>query len=368
MTSGRRLTTDVVGRAPEASVIHDPDRWDAFVAAAGGGLAQTWGWGEAKTEAGWSPVRVGVSAAGETVGGAQILMRGVGRFGRIGYLDGGPLLVAGRAEVAPRLLEAIEAQCRHHRIRALTVDPPAGSPIDDAALAAAGYVPSRVKTSLGATVRVDLTRPEAEILAGMKSKTRYNIRKGQRAGIEVRRGGAADLAIFRGLLQRTADRQGFVAPDEAYLTALWDRLAPAGRLVMFLAEVDGEAVAAILVAADGDAAVYKRGAWDGRHGSAHPNEVLHWEAISWARDSGFSWYDFDGIEREVAEALLAGEETEGIQSVTRFKLGFGGIVVLLPRSSTLVPNRMLRLGYRLVLPRLLRLRAFRRVIRSLRSR
>lgn len=369
MPSGGGAINDVVGSSsrPVASEAGSAEDWDEFVVASGGPLAQTWAWGEIKRESGWSPVRVAVSDSGRIVGGAQILVRQVSALGSIGYLDGGPLALDATSTVVAATLDAIESACRAHHVRALSVDPPEDESVDRAFLESAGYFLSQIKTSLGATVRVPLG-DEDDMLSAMKSKTRYNIRKGLRSGVAIRRGDASDLGIFHRLLESTAERNGFIAPSSSYLEAMWSQLAPLGRLAMFLADVEGETVGATLVTAFGDTVVYKRGAWDGRHGRAHPNEVLHWEAMRWARDSGFEWYDFDGIEREVAEALVAGEDPEALESVTRFKLGFGGQVVLLPTSLTLVPNAVLRAGYRVGLPWLLRFRSFRRLIRTLRSR
>lgn len=364
----RRATTDDVDGYRTDTEVGSAAEWDRLVTDAGGGLAQTWDWGELKRQSNWSPIRIGVRERGRLIGGAQILVRRVNGFGSIGYIDGGPLAIIEGSSIREVLLDLIAATCRAHRARALIVDPPEDTIFDRSTFEAAGYLASQVKTSLGATVRVDLRRPEEELLAAMKSKTRYNVRKGQRSGVEVRVGTAADIPRLHTLLSSTAERQGFVAPSVEYLTEMWQRLAPLGRVSTFLADVEGETVAGILVTALGDTATYKRGAWDGRHGNAHPNEVLHWEAMRWARDSGFAWYDFDGIEREVAETLMAGDDPGELETVTRFKLGFGGDAVLLPRSVTMVPSRLLRIGYRYALPRLLRIRRFKILLRNLRSR
>lgn len=366
---GRGGVADVLGHGVDlaAGEVSAADDWDRLVSNAGGGLSQTWDWGELKRESDWSPIRLAVGDRNGPAGCAQILVRRLGRLGAIGYLDGGPL-VSSDEEIARALLREIERTCRRHGVRALVVDPPEGSPLDESVLTAAGYHPSHVKTALGATLRVDLRQSEDQLMSSMKSKTRYNVRKGLRSGVEIRSGTADDLQTLHPLLVSTAERQGFVAPGEAYLEEMWGRLADSGRMVTFFADVDGETVAAILVTAFGDIAFYKRGAWNGRHGPAHPNEVLHWEAMRWAKRTGFTWYDFDGIERDVAESLIAGEDPGDLTSVTRFKLGFGGDVVLQPRSMILIPNPVARVGYRLAAPRLLRIPAVKRVIRRLRSR
>jgi lipid II:glycine glycyltransferase (peptidoglycan interpeptide bridge formation enzyme) len=363
-------TADVLGPDDDVAVgeVSTPQAWDRLVVDAGGGLSQTWDWGELKRQSDWSPIRLTVEDRRGNAGCAQILLRRLGRLGTIGYLDGGPLVPPAADAVASALLSEIERACRRHRVRALIVDPPEASPLDESRLIADGYLPSHVKTALGATLRVDLRQSDDQIMSDMKSKTRYNIRKGLRSGVKVRSGSEDDLGTLHRLLVSTAERQGFVAPTQAYLGEMWGRLADSGRMATFFAEVDGETVAGILVTAYGEVAFYKRGAWNGRQGGAHPNEVLHWEAMRWAKQKGFTWYDFDGIERDVAESLSSGEDPGELTSVTRFKLGFGGVVVLHPRSMILIPNPVARVSYRLAVPRLLRVTAVKRLIKRLRSR
>jgi lipid II:glycine glycyltransferase (peptidoglycan interpeptide bridge formation enzyme) len=215
---------------------------------------------------------------------------------------------------------------------------------------------------------VDLTKTEDEILAGMHKTTRYNVRKGKRAGTVVRVGGADDLSMVAGLFGATAGRQGFVAADERYLRAFYDVLHPLGQCVILIAEVDGAPVSAMLGIVFGDRFVFKRAGWSGTDRDARPNEVLHWEAMQWAKAAGLRRYDFDGIEPDVARAIATGVEGPVATHVTRFKLGFGGEVVLLPDSLSYLPNRALRLGYTQLFPRVKRLRVVKQALKRLRAR
>jgi lipid II:glycine glycyltransferase (peptidoglycan interpeptide bridge formation enzyme) len=91
------------------------------------------------------------------------------------------------------------------------------------------------------------------------------------------------------------------------------------------------------VIAFGDTVSYKRGAWSGDQGQRHPNELLHWTAMRWAKQQGYRYYDFEGIDT----AWPSG----GTRSVSSFKLGFGGDVVQSPGPYELVTNPMLRRAY-----------------------
>ena len=345
--------------------------WDAFVVQAGGRHAQTAAWARVKAATGWTAERVEVWKGDTIVAGAQIVSRRLRVIGRVGYLDGGPVVDAATDTddaVVDEVVDAVVALCRRSRLRNLIVDPPAEADRLVDRMRMSGFVPSEVKTVLAATLVVDLTRSEAEILAGMRSSTRRNIRKGERAGTVVRRGGRDDLPVIGELFSATARRQGFVAADQDYLNALYDELDPLGQCVVMLAEADGVPVSAMLGIVFGDRIVYKRGGWSGTHGDWRPNEVMHWTAMQWAKHEGLRRYDFDGIEPAVARALVAGTDGPEATHVTRFKLGFGGDVVLLPDSLALVPNRLMRFGYTTVFPRIKRLRVVKRAIKQLRSR
>jgi lipid II:glycine glycyltransferase (peptidoglycan interpeptide bridge formation enzyme) len=342
------------------------DEWDAVVEAAGARHAQTAAWGRVKAATDWRAERVEVRRDGRIVAGAQVLSRRLPVLGRLGYLDGGPVVVDPFA--ADAVADAVVAQCRRARIRNLVVDLPEGAEAMVDPLRRRGFVPSQVKTALAATLVVDLTQSEEEILAAMRSSTRRNIRKGERAGTVVRRGGPDDLPVVAELFGATADRQGFIAADERYLRTLYDELDPRGQCVLMIAEAEGAPVSAMLGIVFGDRIVYKRGGWSGTHGDARPNEVMHWAAMQWAKAAGLRRYDFDGIEPAVARAIAHGTQGPEPTHVTRFKLGFGGEVVLLPDSLAYLPNRVVRLGYTRVFPRVRRLKVVKRGLKRLRSR
>lgn len=352
---------------PTVSEEVEESEWDAFVSRAGGRLAQTAGWGDVKASQGWEPIRIGVREDGRMVAGAQILVRGYPVLGSIGYLDRGPLTVSDDAALSMSVLDAVEQVCRRGRVRVLAVDPPPGRPSLLEAMALRGYGPAQVKTALAATTEVDLTQDEDEIMARMKSKTRHNIRRGIRAGINVERMGPEGLDAFMRILTATAARQGFFPPERSYFTGLFGRLSSLDRVHLFVADFEGNAVSAILLTAFGDRVVYKRGGWDGSHGDKRPNDVLHWRAIQWAKAAGFTRYDFDGIEPDVAHLVLEGKDLPRMENVTRFKLGFGGDVALLPESLSYVPSRLFRFGYQRIYPRLSKSKFVKRTIKRLRA-
>lgn len=342
----------------------DHRTWDEFVTAhPAGSQAQSSGWGDYQATRGWIVVRHVARRDDDIAGVVQALERRVPGVGVIRYVDRGPLGID--AAAVEELASKVARPPGSRRARVVIADPPdeAGS----AALGTIGYLPANVKLTLAATTRIDLSGTDDEILAAMKSKTRYNVRKGVRAGVTVREGGVDDIAAFHAMLEDTGRRQRFAATSRSQLEQLLAILGPRGEAVLLLAEHEGDMLAGILLTAFGDRATYKRGAWSGRDAALHPNEVLHWEAMRWARRHRLRWYDFDGVDPAVAAEIERGGalSAKAEQSVTRFKLGFGGGVVPLPPTLVLIPNPVGRLVHDRILPRARRYRPVKRALRRL---
>jgi lipid II:glycine glycyltransferase (peptidoglycan interpeptide bridge formation enzyme) len=110
---------------------------------------------------------------------------------------------------------------------------------------------------------------------------------------------------------------------------MWHTFAPRDKARLFVAEHEGEALASLFIIGFAGTATYRFGGWSGLKKSVPPNELLHWTAMNWARERGYRHYDFGDIYPEMALAALSGN-LEEMNGVTKFKLNFGGEVVLFP--------------------------------------
>jgi lipid II:glycine glycyltransferase (peptidoglycan interpeptide bridge formation enzyme) len=169
-------------------------------------------------------------------------------------------------------------------------------------------------------------------------------------------------------MQTTAERQGRAESVSVYKDLECHK--GEAQFCLLVAEDEFGPIAAVILLVFGDTVVYKRGAWSGRSGNLHPNEALHWAAIRWAKALGLRFYDFDGIDRRSAEALQAGPPIpeHAMNSPVRFKVGFGGDVILNPPTLAYFPNAVLRFGSKRVLHLLSRSPALRRVVARVRRR
>jgi peptidoglycan pentaglycine glycine transferase (the first glycine) len=333
----------------------DDRDWDAFLAGTpGGDHAQTSLWAALKATVGWTVARVVASRGGEIVGGAQMLLRALPLAGAVGYVPRGPLCALDDPALARAVVDALRGAARARGVRYLIVQPPLDGHAVARALVAGGFRPTWLEPQPAHAVLIDLSQSLDGLLGQMKGKTRYNLRLGQRRGIAVREGGAEDLDTFYRLLVATGQRQRFPVQSREHFAEMWRLFAPPGHLKLFLAEHEGEAISAALTIPFGDTVTYKRGAWSGRQGNVHANEVLHWAAIGWARAHGYRYYDLEGIDAQTARRVASGEVEVGAgpRSVTAFKLGFGGKVVLSPGNYDYVSNPLLRQVYAALAPRL----------------
>jgi peptidoglycan pentaglycine glycine transferase (the first glycine) len=315
----------------------DSKTWNSFVAASPAGhLLQSWQWGQLKAAFGWQAVRVGVEDGESLVAGAQVLFRSLPLsfpYLSIAYVPKGPILDFGNQGILEALLSAIYRLARQKRAFLLKIEPELPhSPAVVRQLQAFGFRPSQQTIQPRSTIHIDLRADLDEILARMKSKTRYNVRLAGRKGVLVREGIADDLPIFYRLIEMTGRRDGFTVHGQGYYETAYRLFVPSGLARLFLATYHDKVIAGLMVFAFGQRAWYMYGASSGRERNRMPNHLLQWEAIRWAREQGCLTYDLWGIPDEVGKEPEKYKRTVtdrqgGLWGIYRFKQGFGGQVV-----------------------------------------
>ncbi len=347
----------------------DAPAWDrALLALPNPHILQSWAWGEFKARHGWQATRLLFHEGGRTVAAASVLERRLPHLpASVLYVPKGPALDWSSTGPAEKVLAELEALARQRRALLLKIDPdlyypdeappfcsrPANAPQVACLLAARGWRFSREQVQFRNTLLLDLTRSEEDLLATMKQKTRYNLRLAMRRGVTVRQGTDAELELFYRLYAETARRDGFPIRPPDYYHDAWGSFLKAGHALLLLAEVEGEAVAGLLLFLFGPTAWYMYGASADRHRERMPNYLLQWEAIRRARALGCTLYDLWGAPDTLAEA-------DPMWGVMRFKLGLGG---QLARGLGAWDFPVSRVGYRLytaILPRYLGWRRGRR--------
>lgn len=181
-----------------------------------------------------------------------------------------------------------------------------------------------------ATLVIDLSLSEEEILRQMKPKGRYNIRVAEKNGVRVVRydtwdeEAKRDFEIFYKILKNTASRDGFHCHPKLFYEVFLEFFS-ARKIVSFFAAktnsgVHGKVVGGILVVWYGDTATYYYGASDHQYRNFMASYLLQWEALKEAKKRGMKFYDFFGIAPE-------GRKNHPWAGVTEFKKKFGGKIV-----------------------------------------
>jgi peptidoglycan pentaglycine glycine transferase (the first glycine) len=317
--------------------------WDARIARLPNAhLLQTWEWAQVKAPLGWVPMPFVWDGAAAMVLKRQVLRRGFAARLCILYVPKGPLFDAADAASQRQVLDDLQAFSRQQGAIELKIDPDVvlgwglpggGSARENAsghafesALSQRGWQPSGEQIQFRNTVLIDLRPSEEELLRRMKQKTRYNVRLAEKKGVRIRVGTRDDLPALYRMYAETSVRDGFVIRPESYYRAVWetfmstppDGLAPCAEPL--IAEVDGQAVAAIFLFYFAGRAYYLNGMSREAHRELMPNHLLQWEAMKRGRARGCTAYDLWGAPDQF-------DESDSMWGVFRFKEGLGGEVL-----------------------------------------
>jgi lipid II:glycine glycyltransferase (peptidoglycan interpeptide bridge formation enzyme) len=246
-----------------------------------------------------------------------------GRFPRYVYVPHGPTAMSAAA-MTDALGDAMTA-ARERSLDFVRTEP-AGD-IASVALAAAGGQPSRPIQPVWTWV-LDLTPDEAVLRRGLSAGHRGAINAAARRGLTIRSSrDPADIEIFLGLQERTAAAGRFRGQEASYHRAVATTLMPLHAAALYIAEAEGDAVAAALCFDFGGTRYYA-------HAVSNPDTgrklqaaaPLVWQMILDARDLGARHFDFWGI-TPVSESTSSGGERHPWHGFSQFKRSFGGEAV-----------------------------------------
>lgn len=311
----------------------DRAAWEQFVRQHGT-LPQSAAWGAYKQATGWRVVRKLGWNDDAVVGGVQMLVKPLLGL-HVGIVREGALVSDEQTGIA--LMRKVMEE-----VSLLVWQPPQDMIFSAETIDYLDFQPNPIKIIPRATVVCDLTQSEEMLLANMRKKTRYWVRRSTREGVTVRRGARGDLPIFFDLHKRSAEQLNYTPTPYATYAAMWEHLTD--HLQLFVATVNGEAVAAQLLTAFGDTVTTKRIGWKREFADFRPIYALDWAAMRWAKQNGYRHYDFDGIDHAAAHALLAGDDLpdQFLQTPTFYKIGFGGNVQLCRPTYLYTRNPILR--------------------------
>ncbi len=303
------------------------EQWNDWLqeAPGGGHIYQSYEWGEFKRTIGWRPIRLVLERQGAIVGAGQFLAWNTpGVPGCLLYCTKGPWLPWDDEQAVRTFFAGVRTVARRENAHTVKIEPEvlekqAGV---KAVLADIGFEKFRWDLQFKTTMLVDLTPSEEELLAAMKSKTRYNTRLGAKKGVRIVEDNSMEAREeFHTMMELTAQRDGFFKRPHDYLFACWQAMYDADRAHLFLAVHEGQMLAGILVFTFGHKYWYTVGASTDEKRNLMPTYQLQWEVMRWAKEQGITFYDMVAIPNP--ENL---NEEDSMYGLYRFKAGFGGRV------------------------------------------
>lgn len=303
-------------------------KWDRWLRGSPGGghVHQSYAWGEFKRTLGWEPVYLVLERNDEVVGlGLFLSYNTLPVPGRLWYCTKGPWLPYDDEEAVRAFFEGVRVAARRAGVHTVKIEPELPEERADmkALITSAGFRKARWDLNQRATMVVDLSPPEVEVLGNMRGETRRSIRASAKKGVEVVEPPFEEaFEAFYRLFHVTAERTGLtIRRSREYLGDLMRSMIEADQGRFFVARHEGEPLAVAYVFAFGEKLWYIFGASGNEKRNLRPTYLLQWEAMRWARERGITYYDMVGVPRP---GNL--DESDPLWGVYKFKSGFGGEV------------------------------------------
>ncbi len=262
---------------------------------------QSFEWAEIKTD-NWKNEYVYIEKDGKIVGAMLILIRTMAKFFTIMYAVRGPVADIKDTAVMQELVKEAEPLAKKYNAFVLKMDPEIPYNEETANnLKNSGFkVKSDFKNilELMQTIRNMVLhiegKTEEEIMAGYSQKTRYNIRLAEKKGVTVRYSNSEeDLKKFYDLMVITAKRDKIAVRTYEYYKKVMEVFKNKARI--YIAEYEGEALAAALTLNYGKKVTYFYGASSNEKRNLMPTYLMQQTMIKWAIETNCKYYDFGGI-------------------------------------------------------------------------
>jgi peptidoglycan pentaglycine glycine transferase (the first glycine) len=311
--------------------ITDHEQWNAFLTSQPRGhLLQSYEWGELNQYLGGRIYRLGALEDGRLVG-AMLLsvapvplpaaVRGV-HFNWL-YSVRGPTVERPDSPAFAALITYAHKVARGEHAVVLRVEPNIADddPNMDVWLAAyhkLGFHSNPISVHGRRSWVLDITPPAEKLLADCKMTWRQNIRAAERKGVTIREAiSDEDFDKYYELLTVTSERDAFFIHSKEYHKEILRHFASKSDAVLFLAEHEGEALAAKMLIRFGDWCWDMFGASSNNKRNLKATYLLQYRCFLWAKSRGCHYFDF----RTIPEILEPGEEMWGVYE---YKKGFGG--------------------------------------------
>lgn len=165
-------------------------------------------------------------------------------------------------------------------------------------------------------------KTEEDLLKGFNQLWRRNIKKSDKAGVEITLGTVDDLPAFHEVYVETAERDGFSPRPLSYFDGMMRAMnaEDPDRMRLYLAHHEGQLLAATTVVTVGQHVWYSYGASSNSGRNVRPSNAVQWRMIRDSVSGGAAVYDLRGI----SDTL---DPEDHLFGLIRFKVATGGEAV-----------------------------------------
>lgn len=298
--------------------ITDQPLWDNFVTKHDeANFLHSWQWGEFQATRGRTILRRGVYIDNELIGVYTGHIEPA-RRGKHIEIAGGPIIDWQNISAIEALFADIKQQAKLEKVVFVRIRPQLEDSSDNRAVfAKLGLKKAPMYLSVELAGVLDISKPEDEILAGMRQSLRRTIRKAQKNNIDIETStDPADIGKFYDIQLATAKRHNFVAFSKSFLEKQFAAFANNKNAVLYTAKHDGEILAQNFMIFYGNEASYHYGVSTELGTKLSSAPLLHLRAMADARERGIKRYNFWGIVEE-------DDTKHRFYGVSVFKRGFG---------------------------------------------
>jgi peptidoglycan pentaglycine glycine transferase (the first glycine) len=279
-------------------------QWDKLIAGNpdGGHIYQSYEWSQFKKQNNWEPQYVVYEEPGVVIY-FTLIRKSAGLLGTIYYCSKGPGIFTNfkTSHDATAHFTELCTQLPHfigrYDKRAILVKLEPELEAGELDLKKLGLVKSKGDLQFKATIFVDLSPSEEDILAGLKQKTRYNIRLAERKGVKVesRAMDADGVDLMYSLMTATQERAKFFLRKKDYFAGYWQALYKAKMGELLVATYNDEVLAGVFVTVFGTKSYYKDGGSFPIQRNLMAPYLLQWRAMQWAKAHGATSYDMVAV-------------------------------------------------------------------------
>ena len=277
---------------------------------------QSWEWGEFQKKVAGSVLRLGIQENGQLIAVATIIKKLLPMGKSYFYCPRGPIARNWKLEIRNLLFGKISELAKKEKVIFLRFEP-----LLDIKSQISNFkfqISKTIDVQPSRTLIMDLSKSEEELLQNMHQKTRYNIRLAERKGARVIEGNIGYFKNFWQLTSETSQRDKFRLHSRNYYHKMLE--IDKNFIKLFAAEYSASAnsgqdkkmIAANIISFFGDTVTYLHGASSNEYRNVMAPHLLQWYCIKLAKERGYKYYDFSGIDENKWPGL------------TRFKKSFGG--------------------------------------------